>query len=122
MNKTENEELTFIYNSQKGYDKKAKEFLKSVAGFSIKVIDLAKESFSEKKLTDLASKMNVKIEDLLDTNYHERIGVHKEGLNLVNRSEMASLMARDAKLILTPIIFLGNKVLHNGINTIRAPR
>jgi arsenate reductase (glutaredoxin) len=103
----ESAELTLIYNSDKDDDKKARGYVESLQGFSIKTIDLAKESITETQLSEIALKMNIGIEDLLDPTYDDHISVHKEGLKLMDRQSLLTLMTHDTKLISTPIAIIG---------------
>ena len=107
MINNETGELTLIYNSEKHDDKLARGYVESLQGFKIKTLDLAKEKITETQLAEVADKMNVGIEDLLDPTYDDHISVHKEGLNLMDRQSMLTLMVHDPKLISTPIAIIG---------------
>jgi arsenate reductase (glutaredoxin) len=107
-------EITLIYNSEKSDDKKAVGYLQSVRGYKIKSLDLAKESITETQLAQLADKMEVSIEDLIDPTFDDHISVHKEGLKLIDRQEMLTLMKHDPKLISTPILVVGEKAYKFG--------
>ena len=100
-------ELTLIYNSDKHDDKKARGYIESLQGFKIKTIDLAQESLTETQLAEVADKLNCSIEDLLDPTYDDHISVHKEGLKLMDRQSLLTLMTHDTKLINTPIAIIG---------------
>jgi arsenate reductase-like glutaredoxin family protein len=103
----EEAELTLIYNSDKHDDKKARGYVESLGGFKIKTIDLAKESITETQLAEVAGKLNCSIEDLLDPTFDDHISVHKEGLKLMDRQSLLTLMTHDPKLINTPIAIIG---------------
>jgi arsenate reductase-like glutaredoxin family protein len=103
----ETAELTLIYNSDKHDDKKARGYVESLQGFKIKSIDLATESITETQLAEIADKLNCGIEDLLDPTYDDHISVHKEGLKMMDRQSLLTLMTHDAKLISTPIAIIG---------------
>jgi arsenate reductase (glutaredoxin) len=103
----ERAELTLIYNSEKEADKKARGYVESLQGFKIKTIDLAKEKITETQLAEIADKLNCGIEDLLDPTYDDHISVHTEGLKLMDRQSLLTLMTHDAKLINTPIAIIG---------------
>jgi arsenate reductase (glutaredoxin) len=100
-------ELTLIYNSDKDTDKKARGYVESLQGFKIKTIDLSKESITETQLAEIADKLHCGIEDMLDPTYDDHISVHKEGLNLMDRQSLLTLMTHDTKLINTPIAIIG---------------
>ncbi len=103
----EKAELTLIYNSDKHEDKKARGYVESLTGFTIKTIDLSKESITETQLAEIAGKMNCGVEDLLDPTFDDHISVHKEGLKLMDRQSLLTLMTHDTKLINTPIAIIG---------------
>jgi arsenate reductase-like glutaredoxin family protein len=107
-------ELTLIYNSEKSDDKKARGYVESLPGYAIKTLDLSKESLTETQIAQIAIKMKENIEDLLDPTYDDHISVHKEGLKLMSRSEMLTLMANEPKLISTPILIIGNRAFRYG--------
>jgi arsenate reductase (glutaredoxin) len=110
----ESAELTLIYNSDKDNDKKARGYVESLQGFTIKTIDLAKESITETQLSEIALKLNIGIEDLLDPTYDDHISVHKEGLKLMDRQSLLTLMTHDTKLISTPIAIIGKHAYRFG--------
>lgn len=109
MNMIHNEpgELTLIFNSDKHDDQKARGYVEALQGFKIKTLDLAREKITETQLAEIADKMNVGIEELMDPTYDDHISVHKEGLNLMDRQSMLTLMVHDPKLISTPIAIIG---------------
>lgn len=103
----EKAELTLIYNSDKQDDKKARGYVESLPGFTVKTIDLSKESITETQLAEIADKMNCGIEELLDPTFDDHISVHKEGLMMMDRQSLLTLMTHDRKLIITPIAIIG---------------
>jgi arsenate reductase-like glutaredoxin family protein len=107
-------ELTFIYNSNKAEDKKARGYVESLTGYKVKTLDLTKDSLTETQIAQIANKMKENIEDLLDPTYDDHISVHKEGLKLMSRSEMLTLMANEPKLLSTPILIIGNRAYRYG--------
>lgn len=107
-------ELTLIYNSDKHDDKKARGYVESLQGFKIKTIDLAHESITETQLAEIADKLNCAIEDMLDPSFDDHISVHKEGLKMMDRQSLLTLMTHDRKLILTPIAIIGKRAYKFG--------
>jgi arsenate reductase (glutaredoxin) len=107
-------ELTLIYNSEKHDDRLARGYVESLKGFTIKTLDLSKEKITETQLAEVADKMNVGIEELLDPTYDDHISVHKEGLKLMDRQSMLTLMVHDPKLINTPIAIIGKRAYKFG--------
>lgn len=114
MNGDKLSELVLIYNSDKVDDREAKAFATSLSGYILKAVDLAKESLTEEEITQLALKLKLNIEDLLDPTYDDHISVHNEGLKLMSRSELLSLMARESKIINTPVLIIGNRAYRYG--------
>jgi len=102
-------EMTFIYRSDKPGDNKIKAFVESLPGYAIRFVDVVRESLSENQLIDLARKMKVHIEDLVDPAFDDHISVHNEGLKMIERKEILNLMTVDPKLIQTPLVVIGNK-------------
>jgi arsenate reductase-like glutaredoxin family protein len=109
MINNEPREITLIYNSYKEDDKKARGYVESLDGYTIKSLDLHKEPITETQLAEIATMMGMPIEDLLDPTYDDHISVHQEGLKLMDRQSMLTLMRNDTKLIRTPILIVGKK-------------
>jgi len=107
MINNESAELTLIFNSEKLEDRKARGYVESLQGFKIKTIDLNRESITETQLAEIADKLNCAIEDMLDPTYDDHISVHTEGLKLMDRQSLLTLMTHDTKLINTPIAIIG---------------
>lgn len=106
---SQSNEMTFIYRSDKADDNKIKVFVESLPGYVIRFVDVVRESLSESQLTDLARKMKVHIEDLVDPAFDHHISVHNQGLRILDRKEILSFMATDPRLIQTPLVVIGNK-------------
>ena len=102
-------ELTFIYRSDKEGDNKIKTFVESLPGYIIRMVDVVKDSLSENQLIELARKMSVHIEDMIDPACDDRIGVHNQGLKVMKRRDILSLMANDPKILQTPLLVIGNE-------------
>jgi arsenate reductase-like glutaredoxin family protein len=100
-------ELTLIFNSDKHDDQKARGYAEALQGFKVKTLDISREKITETQLAEIANMMNVQIEDLIDPTYDDHISVHKEGLNMMDRQSMLTLMVHDTKLIATPIAIIG---------------
>lgn len=102
-------ELTLIYRSDKEGDNKIKAFIETLPGYVVRVVDVVRESLSENQIADLARKMRVHVEDLIDPKFDDHISVHNEGLKLMERKDMLSLMASDSKILHTPLVVIGNR-------------
>ena len=72
MIENEPRELTLIYHSEKTDDKKARAYVESLPTLAIKTLDLAKEKITETQLAQIADKMQVPIEELVDITYDDR--------------------------------------------------
>jgi arsenate reductase-like glutaredoxin family protein len=106
---SQGEQLTLIYRSDKDEDNKIKSFIESLPGYVVRVVDLVRESLSEKQLEELARKMKTRVEDLIDPSSDDRISVHHQGTKVLNRKDMLSLMAHDPKILKTPFVVIGNR-------------
>jgi arsenate reductase-like glutaredoxin family protein len=106
---SQGEQLTLIYRSDKDEDNKIKSFIESLPGYVVRVVDLVRESLSEKQLEELARKMKAHVEDLVDPSSDDRISVHHEGQKVLNRKDILSLMVRDPKILKTPFVVIGNR-------------
>lgn len=114
MINNEEGELTLIYNSDKSDDKKARGYVEALQGFKVKTLDLARDKITETQLAEVADKMKVGIEELIDPTHDDHISVHKEGLKLMDRHSMLTLMVNDPKLIATPIAIIGKQAYKFG--------
>lgn len=102
-------EMVFIYRSDKEDDNKIKAFVESLPGYVIRFVDVVRDSLSETQLVDLARKMKLHIEDLVDPAFDDHISVHNEGLKMMERKEILNLMSTDPKIMHTPVVVIGNK-------------
>ena len=59
-------ELTLIYHSDKSDDKKALAFIELPTDYTVKTLDLKKQSLTETQLAEIAGKMGLAIHQLLD--------------------------------------------------------
>lgn len=103
-------ELTLIYHSDKGDDKKARAFVESVTEYKVKTLDLKKYSITETQLAEIADKMGVKIEMLFDPTYQDRFQSQKPLVaDAVTDSDLLAILAHEQILIKTPIAIIGKK-------------
>ncbi len=72
MIENEPRELTLIYHSEKTDDKKARAYVESLPSLAIKTLDLAREKVTETQLAQIADKMQLPIEELVDITYDDR--------------------------------------------------
>ncbi len=103
-------ELTLIYHSDKADDKKARAFIESVTDYSVKTLDLKKESLTETQLAEIAGKMDVKIKDLVDPSYQDRFqSKDLNTLTSVSDSDLLTILTQESILINTPIAIIGKR-------------
>jgi arsenate reductase-like glutaredoxin family protein len=109
-------ELTLIYHSEKTDDKKARGYVESLRTSAIKTLDLAREQITETQLAQIADKMQLPIEELVDVSYDERADTteNKEGLKKMNKTELLTVIKHNPKLLATPILILGDKAYKYG--------
>jgi len=115
-------ELTLIYHSEKQDDKKARGYVESLR-VAVKTLDLAVESMTETQLAQLADKMELPIEELIDPTYDDRSNTkeNKQGLKKMDATQLLVMIKHNPKLLDTPIVILGNKAYKygTGYNLIR---
>lgn len=111
MIENEPRELTLIYHSEKTDDKKARGYVESLPTLAIKTLDLAKESITETQLAQLADKMEVSVQNLIDTTYDERENTpqNKDGLKEMDTTEILTFIKHNPKLLATPILIIGDR-------------
>ena len=109
-------ELTLIYHSDKTDDKKARGYVESLPSVAIKTLDLAKEQLTETQLAQLADKIDVPIEELIDTTYDERpdSGPNNSGLKEMGKTAILTMIKHNPKLLSTPIVIIGDRAYKYG--------
>jgi arsenate reductase (glutaredoxin) len=109
-------ELTLIYHSEKTDDKKARGYVQSLPDVTIKTLDLAREPITETQLAQLADKIEIPIEELIDITYDERdnTGENKEGLRKMDPTEILTMIKQNPKLLRTPILIIGDRAYKYG--------
>jgi arsenate reductase-like glutaredoxin family protein len=121
MIENEPNEITILFNSNKEDDKKARGYAEALPGYKIKTLDLAREPITETQIAQIAEKMGVRVEELVDPSFDDHIGVHREGIKLVGPTDLLTLMAQDTMLINTPILIVGKRAFKydTGYNIIK---
>lgn len=109
-------ELTLIYHSEKTDDKKARGYVESLPTLAIKTLDLAREPITETQLAQLADKLEISIEELIDPTYDERPNTvnNKDGLRQMDPTEILTLIKHNPKLLNTPILIIGDRAYKYG--------
>jgi arsenate reductase (glutaredoxin) len=112
INMIENQprELTLIYHSDKAEDKKARAFIETVKGYTVKTLDLNRDRLTETQLAEIADKMNVEIKMLFDTTYRDRFAsASKVDISSATDSDLLTILIQEPILINTPITIIGKK-------------
>jgi arsenate reductase-like glutaredoxin family protein len=109
-------ELTLIYHSEKSDDKKARGYVESLPTLAIKTLDLANESLTETQLVQLADKLEIPVQELIDPTYDERANTpdNKEGLKLLDSNSALTMIKSNPKLLITPILIIGSRAYKYG--------
>jgi arsenate reductase len=109
-------ELTLIYHSEKSDDKKARGYVQSLRGVTIKTLDIARETITETQLAQLADKIEIPIEELIDVTYDDRADTenNKAGLKQMDRTEILTMIKQNPKLLCTPIVIIGDRAYKYG--------
>jgi arsenate reductase-like glutaredoxin family protein len=103
-------ELTLIYHSDKPDDKKARAFVEAITDYVVKTLDLKRESLTETQLAEIADKMDVRIEMLVDSSYRDHFQKKDaESIHDVSDTDLLTLLAKVPILIKTPITIIGKK-------------
>jgi len=111
MIENEPRELTLIYHSEKTDDKKARAYVESLPTLAIKTLDLAREKVTETQLAQIADKMQLPIEQLVDITYDDRSTAVRQTGNIkqMDSGELLILIRHNSKLLATPILIIGDK-------------
>jgi len=111
MIENEPRELTLIYHSEKTDDKKARAYVESLPTLAIKTLDLAREKVTETQLAQIADKMQLPIEELVDITYDDRSTAVRQTGNIkqMDSGELLILIRHNPKLLATPILIIGDK-------------
>ncbi len=109
-------ELTLIYHSEKLDDKKARGYVASLPTLAIKTLDLARESITETQLAQLADKLELPVQDLIDPTFDERKNTpeNKEGLKDLDKNAVLTMIKQNPKLLITPILIIGSRAYKYG--------
>jgi arsenate reductase-like glutaredoxin family protein len=103
-------EITLIYHSDKAEDKKARAFIETITGYTIKTLDLKKDHLTETQLAEIAMKMDVSIERLFDPTYKDRFQANDTTkVTSANEADLLTILINEPMLINTPITIIGKK-------------
>lgn len=103
-------ELTLIYHSDKGDDKKARAFIETITDYIIKTLDLKREQLTETQLAEIAQKMNINIRGLADNTYRDQFQTNDApSLQDMSDADLLTLLTQVPILIKTPIAIIGKR-------------
>ena len=110
MIENEPKEITLIYHSDKAEDRKARAFVESLTGYTIKTLDLKKDRLTQTQLAEIANKMDVVIEKLFDPTYKDRFTGHgTDDIYTASEADLLTILVNEPALINTPITIVGKK-------------
>lgn len=107
-------EILFIYNSQKLSDRQALGFINCLPRWKIKEVDLAKERLTELQLHQLADMLNVQPKEIVDKSSDLYKKMYS-GANLSGQDTITAL-SQNPELTKTPIA-----VFHNHAKNLGSP-
>ena len=109
-------ELMLIFHSEKVDDKRARGYVESLPTLAIATLDLATESITETELAQLADKLEVNIEDLIDPLYDNRPNASRAShdLNQRDKQKILTLIRHNPILLTTPILIMGKRAYKYG--------
>jgi arsenate reductase-like glutaredoxin family protein len=105
MNEGRPGEITLIFHSDKEQDRKMRSFLETIEGFEVTAVDLKTENLTQEELIDIASKLDLEINDLFDPLCADQAKIGS--LKGIQKDEALKLLAHDPMLLSTPIIIIG---------------
>jgi arsenate reductase-like glutaredoxin family protein len=110
MFEVENNEVKFIYNSDKISDRETYAYLKSLHQHVINEIDIAHNDLTSTQLSELANKLNVRIIDLFDRS-SQGFKNNLEGKD-VQEEDLLMILQKDRDAFKTPIIITSGVSKH----------
>ena len=88
-------------------------FVETISTFKTKTLDLKRESLTPTQLAEIANKMKVQVEDLIDKIYMDTIrGLTKEAEESMSADDMLLLISKNLLLLNTPILIIGKDAYH----------
>lgn len=101
MFNNEKNEITLIFNGEELDDSQAISYLKSLNRYTLKTIDVSKESLTSSQIAQIAKKMGVNIKALID---QKNVALKKE----IEQKDMAEenilkILTNNPKYLRTPI-------------------
>jgi arsenate reductase len=100
-------EITLIYHSDKPDDRKARGYADSITAFTLKTLDLRREPLTETQLAEIADKLALGVQDLVDPSYSDR--AQPADIKDMDDADVLNLLAHQPILLHTPILIVGNR-------------
>lgn len=98
-------EITLIFHSDKPEDKKTRAYVETLEGYAIKTLDLKRETITETQLAEVADKLGVPIDELVNEQYSDQVKM--TSVKGMREQDALKLLAHDPILIATPILIIG---------------
>ncbi|HZY82066.1 MAG TPA: hypothetical protein VFE50_21225 [Cyclobacteriaceae bacterium] len=99
-------EITLIFHSDKPEDRKTRAYVETLEGYAIKTLDLKRENITETQLAEVANKLGVSIDDLVDAEYSDRAKI--SSVKGQREQDTLKLLAHEPILVATPILIIGD--------------
>ena len=111
-------EIKFLYNSNKMSDRETYAYISAAHEHVINELDVYKNDMTPTQLTELAQKLNVRIIDLFDKN-SEYFRENIEGKDL-QEEDLLTILGREKSALITPIAITkeGAKIIDSSAETI----
>jgi arsenate reductase-like glutaredoxin family protein len=98
-------EITLIFHSDKVEDRKTRAYVETLEGYAIKTLDLKRESITETQLAEVADKLGVAVNELVNDEYSDRVKI--TSVKGLRDQDTLKLLANDPILLATPILIIG---------------
>lgn len=98
-------EITLIFHSDKTEDRKTRAYVETLEGYAIKTLDLKREHITETQLAEVADKLGVSVNDLVNEEYSDRVKI--TSVKGLREQDTLKLLANDPILLATPILIIG---------------
>jgi arsenate reductase-like glutaredoxin family protein len=100
-------EIIFIYNSEKFRDREAYGYIKSVKDYKVKEIDLSRDQVTETQLLDVADRLEVSPAQLMDKQSDVYVNEYKD--KDLGTEDVLTAIRQKPDLLHTPIALYSDK-------------
>jgi arsenate reductase len=98
-------EITLIFHSDKAEDRKTRAYVETLDDYALKTLDLKRENLTETQLAEIADKLGVDVNDLVNEEYSDRVKM--ESVKGLREQDTLKLLANNPILLATPILIIG---------------